>query len=348
MYGIFRLQKIKGASAISAMEHHNDRLWRSRSAEIDPRRSANNVELVNRFGESYGETVDRMIADRYKGMRAVRKDAVRLVEGIVTASPEFFATKDESATLAWFEMVLTWIETEFGHDNLVHATVHLDEATPHLHFGFVPLTEDGRLSAKDWMGSKQALRDLQDRFWARCGRGWGLERGEPVEETKRYHKTDAEFKRDDIKELRAERDQMAAEAAERAQEVLCLREETQTLRRELSGLRGALETLTERCQTLVREMAEIAETIWHKRLGHVREWRESLERLPGNPIARRALDAGQPWRKDRHADKAEREVKRAVEEHRVSLADAIAEAREISEQLNRERHGGDRHRGWER
>ena len=36
-----------------------------------------------------------------------------------------------------------------GIENVINATVHMDEATPHMHLGIVPVTEDGRLSAKD-------------------------------------------------------------------------------------------------------------------------------------------------------------------------------------------------------
>ena len=45
------------------------------------------------------------------------------------------------------------------------AVVHMDEKTPHMHLCFVPLTEDGRLSAKEIVGNKKKLIQWQDRFW---------------------------------------------------------------------------------------------------------------------------------------------------------------------------------------
>ncbi|MFX2403037.1 plasmid recombination protein, partial [Acinetobacter baumannii] len=58
------------------------------------------------------------------------------------------------------------------------AMVHKDEKTPHMHVGFVPITEDGRISAKDFFGKKQQLAKLQDKFHDHMVReGFDLERG---------------------------------------------------------------------------------------------------------------------------------------------------------------------------
>ena len=39
------------------------------------------------------------------------------------------------------------LKTQFGEENIVSATIHVDETNPHLHFDFVPV-HDGCLSAK--------------------------------------------------------------------------------------------------------------------------------------------------------------------------------------------------------
>ena len=46
----------------------------------------------------------------------------------------------------------------------VSAVVHMDEKTPHMHLCFVPLTEDGRLCAKEIIGNKKKLTWWQDEF----------------------------------------------------------------------------------------------------------------------------------------------------------------------------------------
>ena len=64
----------------------------------------------------------------------------------------------------------------------------MDEKTPHMHLCFVPLTEDGRLSAKDIMGNKKKLTWWQDEFWKHMVKRFpDLERGESASQTGRDH-----------------------------------------------------------------------------------------------------------------------------------------------------------------
>ena len=62
------------------------------------------------------------------------------------------------------------------------------EKTPHMHLCFVPLTEDGRLTAKEIVGTKKKLTQWQDRFWEHMVKKYpDLERGESASETGRDH-----------------------------------------------------------------------------------------------------------------------------------------------------------------
>ncbi len=64
----------------------------------------------------------------------------------------------------------------------------MDEKTPHMHLCFVPLTEDGRLSAKEIMGNKKKLTWWQDEFWKHMVKKFpDLERGESASLTGRDH-----------------------------------------------------------------------------------------------------------------------------------------------------------------
>ena len=66
--------------------------------------------------------------------------------------------------------------------------VHMDEKTPHMHLSFVPLTADGRLSAKEIVGNKKKLTQWQDKFWEHMVRKYpDLERGESASQTGRDH-----------------------------------------------------------------------------------------------------------------------------------------------------------------
>ncbi|MCD8383001.1 MAG: plasmid recombination protein, partial [Clostridiales bacterium] len=128
---------------------------------------------------------ERQIAEA--GCRT-RKDSVRVVEALVTASPEFFKGKKKSEVKAYFQYALEFIQQHQDPKTIISAVVHMDEKTPHMHLSFVPLTPDGRLSAKDIVGNKKKLTWWQDEFWKHMVRKYPeLERGESASQTGRDH-----------------------------------------------------------------------------------------------------------------------------------------------------------------
>lgn len=215
-YGICRVQKVK-AAAVGSMQYHNDRLPGEHSnPNIDHSKRGDNAEFI-KHGSYRAEVNDRIERFR-KSDRKVRKDAVVLVEGVMTASPEFFEGKSRDEVMAFFRDGFDFVKSEVGEGNMVHFTVHMDESTPHAHFGFTPI-KDGTLSWKNYFDGRDALRGWQDRFFEKVSKPWGLERGE--KDTGRTHKDAAQMRRDaerEIKELdkRKEclRQRMEAEAAE--------------------------------------------------------------------------------------------------------------------------------------
>ncbi|MEF6388186.1 plasmid recombination protein, partial [Escherichia coli] len=81
-----------------------------------------------------------------------RKDAVLAVEYVMTASPEWWKEATPRQQAEFFARSEQWLEKKYGKDRVVAAVVHRDEATPHLSAFVVPLTQDGRLSAKEFIG----------------------------------------------------------------------------------------------------------------------------------------------------------------------------------------------------
>ena len=66
----------------------------------------------------------------------------------MTATSEFFKEKKKDEIKAYFQEALDFIQQHQASKTIISAVVHMDEKTPHMHLSFVPLTEDGRLSAK--------------------------------------------------------------------------------------------------------------------------------------------------------------------------------------------------------
>ena len=105
-----------------------------------------------------------------------------------TATPEFFNGKKLPEIRRYFEAALRFFEQFQSRETIISAVVHMDEKTPHMHLSFVPLTTDGRLSAKEIVGNKKKLTWWQDKFWEHMVQKYpDLERGESASQTGRDH-----------------------------------------------------------------------------------------------------------------------------------------------------------------
>ncbi len=161
-YAILRFAKYKGPE-IGHIEAHNERAKEKYASnpDVDTNRSHLNFHLVTPE-RKYRAEAEKQIAEA--GCRT-RSDSVRVVEVLVTASPEFFKGKKQAEVKAYFTEALKFIEEYQPKDTIISAVVHMDEKTPHMHLCFVPLTEDKRLSAKEIVGNKKKLTWWQDEFW---------------------------------------------------------------------------------------------------------------------------------------------------------------------------------------
>ena len=83
------------------------------------------------------------------------------------------------------------------------------EKTPHLHLCFVPLTADGRLSAKEIIGNRKNLVKWQDEFWQHMVKQYPeLERGESASQPGREHIPPRIFK--EMTQLTKQKEQLDA------------------------------------------------------------------------------------------------------------------------------------------
>ena len=184
-YAILRFAKYKGPE-IGRIEAHDERMKDKYASnpDVDTSRSRLNFHLVKPH-RSYRAEAEKQISEA--GCRA-RKDSVRVVETLITASPEFFQGKKPREVKEFFEYVFEFIQSRQAPETIISAVVHMDEKTPHMHLCFVPLTADGRLSAKDIIGNKKKLTQWQDEFWKHMVKKYpDFERGESASETGRIN-----------------------------------------------------------------------------------------------------------------------------------------------------------------
>ena len=184
-YAILRFAKYKGPE-IGHIEAHNERAKEKYASnpDVDTSRSHLNFHMVTPQ-RKYRAEAEKQIAEA--GCRT-RSDSVRVVEALVTASPEFFKGKKKVEVKAYFTEALNFIENYQAKDTIISAVVHMDEKTPHMHLCFIPLTADKRLSAKEIVGNKKKLTWWQDEFWKHMVKKYpDLERGESASKTGRTH-----------------------------------------------------------------------------------------------------------------------------------------------------------------
>ena len=203
-YGILRFAKYKGPE-IGHIEAHNERTKEQYASnpDVDTSRSKYNFHLMTPE-RKYRAEAERQIAAA--GCKT-RSDSVRVVEALITASPEFFEGKKKAEIKEYFAYALEFVKAHQDERTIISAVVHMDERTPHMHLCFVPLTEDGRLSAKDIVGNKKKLIWWQDEFWKHMVKKYPeLERGESASQTGREHLPPRLYK--EAVHLNAQRDRL--------------------------------------------------------------------------------------------------------------------------------------------
>ena len=205
-HAILRFEKHKGNPARPLEAHHERQKEQYASnPDIDTSRSKYNFHIVKPEGRYYHFIQSRI---EQAGCRT-RRDSTRFVDTLITASPEFFKKKSPKAIQEFFQRAADFLIGRVGKENIVSAAVHMDEKTPHLHLCFVPLTADGRLSAKEIIGNRKSLVKWQDEFWQHMVKQYPeLERGESASQTGREHIPPRIFK--EMTQLTKQKEQLDA------------------------------------------------------------------------------------------------------------------------------------------
>jgi len=191
--------------------------------DIDKTRSNENIVLVpcKNYSKKFNEIVAPMKAEHEERMRTIRADRFKTFdqhinsskndiafESVFTSDKEFFKNMSKADIKTWAEKSLEFLINDIGipKQNIIHAEVHLDEETPHLHVVAVPLVktynkkrnaEVWSISRKQFLNGKFELCASQDTYNSRMKMsGYKLERGEKG--SKKIHTTKAEYIKQEI------------------------------------------------------------------------------------------------------------------------------------------------------
>lgn len=241
-YAVVHMMKIK-SGAVGGIQSHNNREHEPKTnPDVDMSRSEDNYDLIS--CDNYKRSIKEKLSNLVESSRAVRKDAVVVCNFIVTSDNETMNALGADRQREFFQDSVKWFSDRYGADRVLNATVHMDETTPHLHIGVMPITQDGRLSAKA-IFTKTEMKAIQTEFARDVGEKYGLERG--VEGSERTHLSEARFKEQKALEMANEHGAIAQElhvlAENCKQELSEATRSLKTVKQELSAMQDRKDTL---------------------------------------------------------------------------------------------------------
>lgn len=261
--------------ACAGLGIHVDRKSEEHSNKnIDNTLSSENVQLVENYNNNlYGAVKDR-IREVYTGKKAIRKDAVATVGVVCSASSEFFENKSKAESVQYFKDCKEFFENKVGKENIVCAKIHFDEKTPHMHLYFVPLTSDGRLSAKE-VCNREFLRDMQRELPLYLQeKGHDVERG--LEDSTNEHISKKKY---EINLQRAEIDKQIQKILDEEKKLKEKKEKLTLEEEKLYNLEQLMENVQERKSLLYKNKITVSmdKEIYKSFLNYAREGYEYLK-----------------------------------------------------------------------
>ena len=206
-YAIFRSEPIYTLNDLAQIGSHNKREKKAYNSNPDIKLelTKNNIELVpldSKYVKGFHEITKEYKLEHDERMKTEREDRKRTYsqmldrsknvvadEMIFTASPGFFKGLKNKDIKKWADTCMEFVYQDLGYkkEQVLHATLHMDEKTPHIHCVVIPLvkkldkrtnTERYTISKKQYIRDNKHLSELQDKYWERLtNKGFKLERG---------------------------------------------------------------------------------------------------------------------------------------------------------------------------
>ncbi|MED1384350.1 MobV family relaxase, partial [Bacillus mycoides] len=163
---VCHMQKFK-MTDVKGLQIHNQREKESHSnSDIIQERTEQNYDLIHdKEKVDYKKLIQNRIDNGVVSNRAIRKDAVVCCSFMISASPDYMNSLSQVEQRRFFEESVCFLKARYGEENFVYASVHVDEKTPHMHVGMVPVNEKQKLSAYSFFKNKSEFHDLQDKIY---------------------------------------------------------------------------------------------------------------------------------------------------------------------------------------
>jgi hypothetical protein len=140
------IAKFKATQVVPLLEH-NARTDATRphnhsNEDIDPSRTKDNYEMHDRGGLTAYEQYKQRMSE----LHCMQRKDVTVLDSLIVTLPKNVPAEDARK---FFESAYAFACKDFGRENIVNATVHMDETTPHLHLGFIPVVRDKRRNGEE-------------------------------------------------------------------------------------------------------------------------------------------------------------------------------------------------------
>lgn len=217
-YSVFRIQGIKTTGDLVGISKHNKDRISHTNQDIDTSKSKDNIILIecNNYNSKFNDIVAPMKQEHTERMKTMRADRVKTFnqhinsskndiafEMVFTSDNKFFDGLNRNDIKKWAEKSLDFVTKDLGIErrNILHAIVHMDEKTPHLHVVVVPLVKTYNkkqnkdvwsISRRQYINGKSQLSKAQDIYNQRMNEsGYELDRGEKG--SSKEHTTKAQY-----------------------------------------------------------------------------------------------------------------------------------------------------------
>lgn len=248
----------------------------------DPTKTKGNVELVSRTvtldnGKTCDLTLQQAVNRRIReaGIKP-RKGQATCLEIILSGSHDRMVAMSRKELLQWAKDSVKWAQKTWGKENVVSASLHVDEKTPHIHLIVVPIvTGQSRRTRRQQSTAKSSrkynidhtklrlcvnevyttgkLYSYHDSYAKEVSNKYGMERGERAEPgSKKKHTNSIEYNR-----------MLAAQAEERRsliEELTSDYESRKTeIQEDIQQLQGKVNTLSSAVEDEERKKKEAEE-----------------------------------------------------------------------------------------
>ena len=173
--------KVKLNGLLGIQHHLIDRDKVKTNPDIDLSRSRLNHSIEDLTAKHLTRRVHLRI-NKLNLKRKPRNDAVGLEDIIIGASVDFMLKLGTEQRESYFADALHFFQHRYGKENVMYCQCHMDESNPHIHIGIIPVTVDGRLSARELFNPK-TLEQLQTDFHRAVSQHYGLEHGQSHSKT---------------------------------------------------------------------------------------------------------------------------------------------------------------------